>query len=214
MTRLRIGLEGMGRGLEAGGGQLVPTFEIGVRHDGGDAETGFGIDVGSKLAWTDPAHGIEVEVQGRALLTHEDSSFSEYGLAGWVTWDPDSSSKRGPSLTLRPQVGLSVHGGMDASPSWESLTELADDDGEVALPRRLAMRFGYGHEVFGGQLMAIPAIGLALSDGTREYSLGWRLELPREDRESFRLGLETTRRESVNDEPPEYRVGLTLTAQW
>ena len=47
VTRLRLGLEGTWRGLGSeGGATLVPTLEVGVRHDGGDAETGFGLDVG------------------------------------------------------------------------------------------------------------------------------------------------------------------------
>ena len=47
---LRLGLEGAWRGIgTAGGGTFVPVLEVGLRHDGGDAETGFGIDVGGGL---------------------------------------------------------------------------------------------------------------------------------------------------------------------
>ena len=46
VTRLRVGLEGSWSGVEAGGGALRPTLEVGLRHDGGDAETGFGADIG------------------------------------------------------------------------------------------------------------------------------------------------------------------------
>ena len=46
-TRLRLGLEGSWRGLKIGSGTLEPRLEIGVRHDGGDAETGFGLDLGA-----------------------------------------------------------------------------------------------------------------------------------------------------------------------
>ena len=58
VTRVRLGLEGTWHGIEAGGGAFVPSFEIGVRHDGGDAETGFGVDIGAGLAWTDPERGL------------------------------------------------------------------------------------------------------------------------------------------------------------
>ena len=40
VTRLRLGLEGTWRGLEIGTGTLAPRLEVGLRHDGGDAETG------------------------------------------------------------------------------------------------------------------------------------------------------------------------------
>ena len=58
VTRLRLGLEGTWRGLEIGTGTLEPRLELGVRHDGGDAETGFGLDLGGGLAWSDPGTGI------------------------------------------------------------------------------------------------------------------------------------------------------------
>ena len=60
VTLLRLGLEGTWRGIE-----------VGMRHDGGDAETGFGLDLGGGLAWSDPASGIAAEVSARGLLTHE-----------------------------------------------------------------------------------------------------------------------------------------------
>ena len=89
VTRLRLGLEGSWRG-----GQLVPSVEIGVRHDGGDAETGFGADIGAGLSWSDPASGISAEVRGRGLLTHDDGGFRERGFAGSLAWDPRRSPPR------------------------------------------------------------------------------------------------------------------------
>ena len=68
VTRLRLGLEGTWRGMgTAGGGALVPRLEVGVRHDGGDAETGFGLDLGGGLAWSHRASGIAAEVSARGL---------------------------------------------------------------------------------------------------------------------------------------------------
>ena len=94
LTRLRLGLEGSWRVI-AGGGEFVPRLEIGVRHDGGDAETGFGVDIGGGLAWLDRARGITAEVSGRSLLTHASSGFREHGFAGSVSWDPTPDSERG-----------------------------------------------------------------------------------------------------------------------
>ena len=47
VTRLRTALEGS-RGFTLGGGRLslTPSVEVGLRRDGGDAETGAGMDVG------------------------------------------------------------------------------------------------------------------------------------------------------------------------
>ena len=111
VTRLRLGLEGTWQGLEIGTGTLVPCFEIGVRHDGGDAETGFGLDLGGGLAWSDPGTGVRAEVSGRGLLTHESAGLRERGIAGSFGWDPTPGSDRGPSLTLSQILGLSAQGG-------------------------------------------------------------------------------------------------------
>ena len=99
VTRLRLGLEGAWHGgfLTP---FLVPTFEIGVRHDGGDAETGFGTDIGMGFTWTNPARGIRAEFHARGLLSHEDEAFRERGLSGALFWDPDPDSDLGWSFNL------------------------------------------------------------------------------------------------------------------
>ncbi len=86
VTRLRLGLEGRWTGLAIGTGTLEPRLEVGVRHDGGDAETGFGLDLGGGLAWSDPGTGIRAEVSGRGLLTHESAGFRQRGIAGSFGW--------------------------------------------------------------------------------------------------------------------------------
>ena len=146
VTRLRLGLEGTWRGL----GTLVPTLEVGARHDGGDAETGFGADIGGRLAWSDPALGIEAELAARGLLTHEDGSLSERGFAGSLAWDPSPDTERGAKLTLRQAVGAEATGGMDAllRPGTARVLEAANGDGPER--RRLEARFGYGIALFGG----------------------------------------------------------------
>ena len=50
VTRLRLGLEAERPLQLGGGGTLTPSIEIGLRQDGGDAETGFGVDVGGGIA--------------------------------------------------------------------------------------------------------------------------------------------------------------------
>ena len=62
-TRLRAGLEGSLPNRLADGSVLTPSMEIGVRHDGGDAETGFGADIGGGLAWRDERRGLAAELR-------------------------------------------------------------------------------------------------------------------------------------------------------
>ena len=174
VTRLRLGLEGTWRGLALGEeGTLVPRLEIGVRHDGGDAEIGFGLDFGGGLAWSDPKRGIAAEVSGRGLLTHESWGFRDRGISGWFAWEPGGGTGRGPSVTLSQTVGSSARGGMDALLGRETLAGLAaNDDGNELENRRLELRLGYGFAAFGDRFTSTPELRLGLSNGQREYSLG------------------------------------------
>ena len=225
VTRLRLGLEGTWRGLGLGTGAFEPRFEVGVRHDGGDAETGFGLDLGGGLAWSNPGTGLRAEASGRGLLTHEAGGFGERGFAGAFGWDPSPGTERGPSLTVRQTVGLSASGGADALFGRTTLAGLAaHDDGAELERRRLEVKLGYGVGAFGDRFTARPEAGLEMSQGHREYGLGWRLVRERRggDLDSLELGLEARRRESAGATgpgsgavaPPEHRVELRLVARW
>ena len=214
VTRLGIGLEGMWRGTQEGNGWPTPTFEIGGRHDSGDAESGFGIDIGAGLSWSNPALGLEAEVRAHGLLGLEDKRFRERGLAGSLTWDPDPLSNRGPSLTLSQTMGATATGGMEALLTRETMAGLADDDvGD--LDRRFEARLGYGHSVFGNRFTGTAELRLRLFDTSREYVLGWRLLPVRREQAALELRLEAMRRESIDDERElEHGVRVDLTNHW
>ena len=215
VTRLRVGLEGSWSGMEAGGGALRPTLEVGLRHDGGDAETGFGADIGAGLAWSDPELGLEAEVSARGLLTHADGGFREQGIAGSLTWDPSPSSERGLRLELRQAVGASSTGGMDALLARDTMAGLAvaEEDGPESQPQRFEARIGYGLPAFGGRFTMTPEVGVGLSDSGADYTFGWRLAAERSGGVSFDLGVEATRRESAGGEP-DHGVGFKLNIRW
>ena len=216
VTRLRLGLEGTWRGIDITGARLAPAFEIGVRHDGGDAETGFGADIGAGLAWSDPEHGIEARVQGRGLLNHEDRGYRERGFAGSLTWDPNPYSERGFGFTLDWTEGASATGGMDALLAGGVPRNLAaNNDGNEAYRRRLEAKVGYGIPVWGSRFIGTPEIGFRLSDARRECRLGWRLGLARHDRMDFELTLEGIWRETeTTDREPEHAFEVALRARW
>ena len=216
VTRLRLGLEATWHGVAAGGGVLTPSVEVGVRRDGGDAETGYGADIGASLAWSHPERGIAAEVRGRGLLSHEADGFGERGFSGTLSFDPEPASERGLSFALTQTVGASASGGADALLGRGHLDGLAaNDDGAGLGQRRLEARLRYGLALFGGAVIGTPELGLGFSDAGRDYRLGWRFGLARRDRVDLELGIEATRREAVNDEfGAEHAVGLTASARW
>ena len=216
VLRLRLGLEGTWRRLELGGGRLEPSAEVGVRHDGGDAETGFGVDVGAGVVWTDPERGLEAQVRARGLLTHEDGGIGERGVAGGITWDPEPGSERGVVLTVQQTVGASASGGMEALLGRGTMAGLAANDEDDDLgSRRLEAKFGYGLSAFGGRFTATPEVGAGLSDTGRDYRLGWRLRRAGAGPGSLEFSLEATRRESANDNTgAEHGIGLRFSLRW
>ena len=222
VTRLRLGLEGSRPVSLSSGASLTPSVEIGVRHDGGDAETGFGIDFGGGIAWSDPKNGLSAELRGRGLLTHEARGFRERGFSGSLAWDPTPSSQSGPKLTLTQTVGASASGGADALLARGTLAGLGASSGPEAsdtadlLSRRLDIKFGYGFAAGGGRFASIPEIGFGLSDTGRDFSLGWRLAGDRSGGGgAFQLSAEARRYETDGgNRPPEHGIGVRLSARW
>ena len=214
VTRLRIGLEGTWRGIAIGAsGTLTPAAEIGLRHDGGDAETGFGVDVGGAMAWSLPQRGLSADLSARGLLTHEADGMVERGFAGSLAWDPRPESARGLALEIRQTVGGQSTGGMDALLGLGTLEKLAANGGGSDLElRRLEVKLGYGVPAFGGRFTTTPELGLGVSGTQREYTLGWRLERARSALDSFELSLSGTRRETAGDAAPSVEHTLTLRA--
>ena len=92
----RLGLEGSRPVTLSGRLSLRPSVEVGLRHDGGDAETGAGMDVGMSLVGSDSETGLAVDVQVRTLLVHQAEEFTERGVAVSLSYNPRPSTPLGP----------------------------------------------------------------------------------------------------------------------
>ena len=222
VTRLRLGLEASRTIGFGGGAALTPSLEVGVRHDGGDAETGFGFDLGGGLALSNPERGLKVELRGRGLLAHESEGFRDLGFSGSLAWEERPSSDRGAQLTISQTVGGSSSGGADALLARGTLEGLAANDNrdnDDLGRRRLELELGYGLSAFDDRFTWTPEAGFGLSDTGRDYGLGWRLVRggagTGPDDGSLELSFEARRRESAHeDTPPAHEVGLRLRAQF
>ena len=211
VTRLRLWLEGSQPLRLGGDAVLTPSLELGVRHDGGDAETGFGADIGAGLLLIAPSRGLSVELRARGLLTHEADGMRERGVSGTLAFDPAPDSDHGLSLSLSQTVGAPAEGGGDALLARPTLAGIGAEEDEGPLGQRLEARLGYGLGVFDDRWTMTPELGLGLSDTGREYSLGWRLTERVAAGLAFELGLEGTRRESADEAAgPEHGLGAGL----
>ena len=208
-SRLRLGLDASWTLATESGGRLRPAFEVGLRHDGGDAETGMGVDIGGGIEWVDPALGLAVDLHAHGLLAHEAGGFAEQGVSGSVLWDRDRSSERGLEATLSQSLGASGPAGDLLERRTMAGLGQADDGGSTG---RLDAKLGYGLAVFGNRFTGTPWIGVGLSGSARDYTLGWRFRPS--GGTGLDLGLEASRRETANDNGPEHGIGLRLTARW
>ena len=95
VTRVRTGLEGARAYTLAGRLSLRPSDEVGLRHDGGDAETGAGLDVGGGLVMADAATGLAVDLRVRTLVLHQAEGFRERGVALSLSYNPTPSTAAG-----------------------------------------------------------------------------------------------------------------------
>ena len=218
VTRLRLGLDASRPIPLADGSALTPRMEIGLRHDSGDAETGFGAEIGAGLAWRDAERGLGAELRGRGLLAHEAKGFEERGLSVSFTWDPETGD-RGPQLSLTQTVGIAAQGGADALFGRDTLAgPVANDNGAEPQQRRLEARFGYGFPALGDRFTATPEVAIGLSDAGRDYSLGWRVagDDGTPDGTGLQLVAEVRRRESAaNDNaPPEHTAAFRVTSRF
>ena len=222
VTRLRLGLEAqrpfpLGKPEAGSGATVTPSLELGLRHDGGDAETGFGLDLGGGMVLSHPERGLEVELRGRGLLTHAAEGFRDHGFSGSLSWRQKPDSDLGAALSLSQTMGGSSSGGADSLLSRVTLEGLAaNDDGDDDLKnQRLEVKFGYGFPVFGDRFTLTPELGLGLYDSGRDYRIGWRLTRLAETG-AFDLSFDVTRRESVNNDGtvPEYGMKLELSTEF
>ena len=211
-SRLRLVLEG-GRAFQVGdGATLRPSLELGLRHDGGDAETGTGVELGGGVNYTDRATGLSVEAKARMLVAHADQGYEEWGASASVRLAPGERG-RGLSFSLAPTLGAT-------SSAAERLWGARDagglaPGGEFAAARGLQGELGYGLSVSGDRFTGTPNVGFGLSDSARAWRIGWRLTSAIEGNPGFEVNLDATRQEAANgNEPPEHGLMLRAAIRW
>ena len=57
LSRRRVGLEAVRPFPLSNGASLLPSMALGIRHDSGDAEAGYGMDLGTAIRWQAPQAG-------------------------------------------------------------------------------------------------------------------------------------------------------------
>ncbi len=210
VTRLRLGLEGSWRIATEGGGHVTPKVELGLRRDGGDAESGSGVEVGGGIAWVDPSLGLSLDLSGRTLITHEADDLEDRGFAASLAFDPDPASERGLSLALRQEMGGQAEGGLDA---LFRADPLEDRTGSGETAARWTVEAAYGFPALGGRFTGSPHAGFGFMGDGRDVTVGWRLSRVSSGVPDLSFGVRATRRESMGT-APAHAAGFEMTVRW
>ena len=211
VTRVRTALEGS-RGFTLGGRlSLTPSVEVGLRQDGGDAETGTGMDVGGGLVFADSVTGLSLDVRMRTLVVHQAEGFTERGMSLSFGWDPTPSSPLGLSARVAPTWGGSAMG--DADALWRSQMAYGAGSHHMAgSGGQVNAEVGYGLPA--GRFVGTPSVGVGTSQYGRDYRLGYRLGLLERGGLDFGLDVSGTRRESTMTPVPDHQVVTSATVTW
>ena len=193
VTRLRLIVQGERVFVAGNGAMFTPSAEVGLRHDGGDAETGSGVEVGGGLSYI--AGPLTIEGQVRMLVAHEESGYEEWGASGAIRMTP-SASGRGLTLSIAPAWGRT---GSATERLWSAHDARglgADNEFEAA--GQLAMDAGYGVGLPGNRGVLTPYAGMTLGDaGARTMRTGTRWQF----NPDTVVSVEATRQASDGSEP-------------
>ena len=207
-SRLRLLLEGS-RSFGFGETRtLTPTLELGVRRDGGDAETGAGVDIGGSLRYVDAALGLTIDAGGRYLAAHEDDAYREWGASASIRIDPGTPG-RGLTLAIAPSWGAAAAGGAERLWSLTDARGLADGGYAADPSLRLDANVGYGLGAFRGRGGMLPFAGLRLAGLSRDWRAGVKWKLG----ENAAFGFEATRRDSPMA-PPGHGIAFQAALRW
>ena len=205
-SRVRIVLEGSGSLPLGPGGVLTPTIEAGLRHDGGDAETGAGIELGGGLGYA--LGRLSLEVDARVLAAHQDSSHEEWGVSGSLHYRPRAD---GGGLNVRLGSGWGATGSGVQSMWTQSLPRAVPRGSADASGRRIEAEMAYGlpTDWRAGSLWT-PFIAQRMTEaGDSVMSLGLRLE----SGERLRASIDISSRRGV-DGLDEYSIGIEGRYRW
>ena len=173
VRRIQMSFEGAYRIGLASTGMFQPFIEAGMRGDGGDGQTGLGLELGGGARLALPSVGLRFTGQGRALVAHK-GNIDEWGFGGMLSYS--HGDRTGPTLELGSYTGHTLGG---AQKIWNDASWFAERARGRA-GTRLQSLLGYGFAVSTGTVMPYTGIELERGVSTRmgaEYRFGDRLNV-------------------------------------
>ena len=219
VNRLRTALEGSHTLAIGNRMALTPSVEVGIRHDGGDAETGTGMDVGAGLVFADAVTGLSVDVRVRRLVVHQADGFTEHGLSISVSYNPTPTTPLGFTARVSPAWGGDAMSGAEALWGRESMGGMGHESVMGSGGNRLDTEVGYGLPI-GSRFVGTPRAGVRTSEYGRDYRIGYGVGVLEQGRLNLQIGVDAERRESALVQMQEQGAGTDqrvlgrATVQW
>ena len=200
--RARVAVEAEVNKASDSGAHVMRSVALGLRYDGGDGDTGSGLELDGGLDWS----GRSLSVSGAAnVLLFHTGDLKEWGVGGLIRYAPSHAKGRNLTFRAQPSYGRGESG---SGQLWEQQVKDLDEDGREP-EARLVMDAGWGLAALSGRGLVTPYSGLELSEGgSRVYRLGSRVAID----SVFNIDLAAHRTE--DGDSPEHGIGLQLGMQW
>ena len=193
-TLIRVALEASRKQTLTNHRSLSPSLSLGARHDGGDGNTGTGMEMRGDVHYDNPLTRVSASFSMHTLLGRSD--YEEWGIQGMLRLSAGADGQ-GLSFVMRPGYGNRANGGAGSDSIWSN--GLRENAAAVRDAREasgnLEMRLGYGLSAPGGQDgLLTPWSGMTLQDDGKRYRMGldWATAGP------FSVRLHGERRERDN----------------
>ena len=203
VRRLRLLVEG-NRSFEIGEATLTPSVEVGLRHEGGDAERGVGLELGAGIEYR---HGrFALASRARGLVAHGDEGYDEWGASMTLRLEPASDGK-GLDASIGPAWGTHAS---TTDALWRTPDDYGAQRGGTEANTALEMELGYGFaNVLGTRGVWRPYVATTLSDdGSAKHraGTGWRIS------EQAEVAIEASR--TLTGRERDEAITLRALARW
>ncbi len=155
--RTQLSLEAAYRIRTRRQGMIQPFLETGLRGDGGDGQTGTGMDLGGGARLLLPSYGLQLSGHANVLVTHG-GNVNEWGFSGILRFAP--GGRTGPILELGSSTGEHLNSNQAI---WQNTQWHLHAHPRRTAGTRFHSRIGYGLVTKHGSL--IPYTGVAFGRG-------------------------------------------------
>ena len=158
-SRMRLMLEAS-KGFGMGAATLQPQVRVGMRQDGGEVDSGFGMEVGGGVTYLQHNGTLTIRVHGRTLVMHQEEEYEEWGLGGSISINPGGGGQ-GLSLGIRPSWGSTASG---VTRLWAQGAAGLNPGGYGYGSRRIDAEVGYGVKAWEDRGLVTPYARFVLSE--------------------------------------------------